>query len=604
MIRGLTVFLVVLMAMMPVLAAVPNYIINYGLIYINGSPIPVMLPINGSSIIPLNCIGVVNLTLVIDPRSQLGLASVSLVLSNGSIAPVLGLNTPKYVSTWVNCRSTYGLIVVVSNYMKIPPVLYLYNGPVITGSYSGSGILTINNTVSLGLTPLYTIIGLVVIGGSVKPASPFTFLVNKSTYVINTNGIPITMDKYVYVSYTLNPAFKVNNATVYYSVNVTYSIPAASGIPWSGLAILSNDTAYYRVNVAGSFTKLNSTLPIFLPGQALVRLSGSVNWVESPSSLSLNPWCSNFLIPSQVNGGNVIVAVPSNETLYIGNEPVANLVVLGLANGKATVNLNNVITGNSISVETLDGYPLNATILLLGYGAYTVLRNNTCLTPGVYSMVIISDSGYYRLMVNVSQSSIVRIPLFHEVNLSVALAKPPSSCSRITLSINSSAYLISGNNSVFKIILRNVKYGSNILINAMINGSVVGSSVIKVNSSEINVSMPVRVINVKVTGLLGSPISAIVDVGGLSFNVNGSATVCAPIGINYITVHTVVGSYTVPIVGDSASVNVLYYINWNYLIAVLLIISIIAIAALLAKLVSGKGGNGSSSDDFIITIGN
>lgn len=157
--RRLIAFLTAFIAMMPVLAAVPNYIVNYGLIYINGSSIPVMLPINGSSIIPLNCNGLVNLTLVIDPRSQLGLASASLVLSNGSITPVTGLNTPKYMSTWVNCRSTYGVIVFVSSYMKIPPVLYLYNGPVITGSYSGSGVLTINNTVSLGLTPYILLLG-------------------------------------------------------------------------------------------------------------------------------------------------------------------------------------------------------------------------------------------------------------------------------------------------------------------------------------------------------------------------------------------------------------------------------------------------------------
>ncbi|ABW01158.1 hypothetical protein Cmaq_0310 [Caldivirga maquilingensis IC-167] len=600
--RRLIAFLTAFIAMMPVLAAVPNYIVNYGLIYINGSSIPVMLPINGSSIIPLNCNGLVNLTLVIDPRSQLGLASASLVLSNGSITPVTGLNTPKYMSTWVNCRSTYGVIVFVSSYMKIPPVLYLYNGPVITGSYSGSGVLTINNTVSLGLTPLYTIIGLVVIGGSVKPASPFTFLVNKSTYTINTNGIPIVMNKYVYISYTLNPTFRVNNATVYYSVNTTYSIPATSSIPWSGLALLSNDTAYYTVSLTGSLMRLNATIPIFIPGQELVKLSGSVNWIESTASVSLNPWCSNLLIPTQVSGGNVIVTVPSNETLYVGNEPVVNLIVLGLANNKATVTLNNIITGSSISVETLDGYPLNATILLLGHGAYSVLRNNTCLVPGLYSMVIMSDSGYYRLVVNINQSStIVKVPLFHVVNLSTTLTQLPPSCSNVMLTMNSSAHLISSNDNVFKFTLSNVKYGSSILINAVINGSIVGSSMIKVNSSEINVSIPVRVINVKVTGLLGSPISAVVDAGGLSFNINGSATICVPIGVNYVTVHAAIGSYTVPIVGNSASVNVLYYINWSYLAAILLIIVIIIIAALLAKLVSG--GKNNDNGDFVITVG-
>ncbi|WP_048062606.1 hypothetical protein [Caldivirga maquilingensis] len=602
MMRRLIAFLTAFIAMMPVLAAVPNYIVNYGLIYINGSSIPVMLPINGSSIIPLNCNGLVNLTLVIDPRSQLGLASASLVLSNGSITPVTGLNTPKYMSTWVNCRSTYGVIVFVSSYMKIPPVLYLYNGPVITGSYSGSGVLTINNTVSLGLTPLYTIIGLVVIGGSVKPASPFTFLVNKSTYTINTNGIPIVMNKYVYISYTLNPTFRVNNATVYYSVNTTYSIPATSSIPWSGLALLSNDTAYYTVSLTGSLMRLNATIPIFIPGQELVKLSGSVNWIESTASVSLNPWCSNLLIPTQVSGGNVIVTVPSNETLYVGNEPVVNLIVLGLANNKATVTLNNIITGSSISVETLDGYPLNATILLLGHGAYSVLRNNTCLVPGLYSMVIMSDSGYYRLVVNINQSStIVKVPLFHVVNLSTTLTQLPPSCSNVMLTMNSSAHLISSNDNVFKFTLSNVKYGSSILINAVINGSIVGSSMIKVNSSEINVSIPVRVINVKVTGLLGSPISAVVDAGGLSFNINGSATICVPIGVNYVTVHAAIGSYTVPIVGNSASVNVLYYINWSYLAAILLIIVIIIIAALLAKLVSG--GKNNDNGDFVITVG-
>ncbi|WP_291766689.1 hypothetical protein [Caldivirga sp. UBA161] len=602
MMRRLIAFLAALMAMAPVLAAVPNYIVNYGLMYINGSPIPITLPTNGSSIIPLNCNhGVVNLTLVIDPRSQLGLSSVSLVLSNGSITPLMGLITPKYMNAWVNCMNTYGLIVAVSNYMKIPPVLYLYNGPVITGSYSGSGFLTINNTVSLGLNPLYTIIGLVVIGGSVKPTSPFTFLVNKSSYIINTNGIPILMNKYVYVSYTLNPTFKVNNATVYYSVNTTYSIPVASNVPWSGLAILSNDTAYYMVNVMGFFSRLNATLPIFIPGQELVKLSGSINWVESTASVSLNPWCSNFLIPTQSNGGSIVVTVPSNETLYIGDQPVANLIVLGLANDKATVNLNNVITGNSINVETLDGYPLNATILLLGHGAYSVLRNTTCLAPGLYSMVIISGSGYYRLMVNINQSStVVKVPLFHIVNLTATLTQLPPSCSHVMLMMNSSMHLISGNNNTFKVTLSDVKYGSSILINAMINGSVIGSTVIKVNSSKLNVSIPVRVINVKVAGLLGSPISAVINVGGLNFNINGSATVCAPIGVNYITVHAAIGSYTVPIVGNSASVNVLYYISWDYLAAILLILVIIIITVLLVKWVSGNKGNDKG---IIITTG-
>ncbi|WP_291999519.1 hypothetical protein [Caldivirga sp.] len=601
MMRKFIVFLVVLMVMAPVLVAAPNYIVNYGLMYINGSPTPVILPVNGSSIIPLDCNGIVNLTLVIDPRSQLGLSSVSLVLSNGSITPVMGLNTPKFISTWVNCGSTYGLMVTIANYMKIPPVLYLYKGPVITGSYSGSGILTINNTVSLGLTPLYTMVGLVVIGGSVKPASPFTFLVNKSTYIVNASGIPIVMSKYVYVSYTFNPAFRVNNATVYYSVNTTYSIPATVGIPWSGLAILSNDSAYYTINLAGSLTRLDTTVPIFIPGQSLVKLSGSVNWIESTASVSLNPWCSNLLIPTQASKGSVTVTVPSNETLYIGNEPVANLIILGLANGKATVNLNNIITGNSINVETIDGYPVNATILLLGHGAYTMLRNNTCLVPGVYSLVIISDSGYYRLMVTINQSStIVKVPLFHTVNLSVMLTQLPSACGHVVLAMNSSARLINGSNNVFKVTLSNVKYGSTILINAMINGSVVGSSIVKVNSSNVNVSIPVRVINVKVVGLLGSPISAIVNAGGLSFNINGSATICVPIGVNYVTVHAAIGSYTVPIIGNSASINVLYYINWNYLAAILLILVIIGITALLIKLFKGRSSKG---DDFVIITG-
>jgi len=598
----LTASLIILLATVPILAATQNYVVNYGLLYINGSSTSISLPVNGSLVIPLRCIGnVANVTLVIDPRSQIGVSSAFLILNNGSVRQVVGLNSPKLINTWISCGDTYGLVVNVASYMKIPPVLYLYNGLPLTGSFSGSGLLVINNTSLPGLTPLYSIIDLMVIGGSVNPSSPFTFLVNSSRYVVNTNGVPIAINKYVYVSYTAPVIFKVANATVYYSVNVTYSIPA-TGMPWSGLAILSNDSSYYVVHLQGSMSTLSGVVPMFMPGEMLVRLNGLVNWAEVQVMLSVNPWCSNYLIPAQVVNNNVVTQVPSNVTLYIGNEPVANLVVLGLAGGEASINLNNVITGGSLRVSTLDDYPVNATVLLLGNGIYTLLKNNTCLTPGVYSVIVMSNVGYYRFTATVNQSlTTIRIPVFHIVNLNVTLTQLPSVCNYVSLLINSSIRSISRYGDTFNVTLGDVKYGSRIVANAVVNGSVVGSTMIKVNSSTLNVTIPVRAVNVKVMGLLNSPINAIVNIGDLAFHINGSAVICAPIGANYATLYTPMGSFTAPIIDGSISVTVPYYINLNYLIALILVVAVLSLAVLAVKVIGGKGNR--DNGDVVIVVG-
>ncbi|MFP3302913.1 MAG: hypothetical protein RXO25_03660 [Caldivirga sp.] len=599
----LTASLIILLATLPILAATPNYVVNYGLLYINGSSTLISLPVNGSLIIPLRCMGnVANVTLVVDPRSQMGVSSALLILNNGSVRQVTGLNSPKLINTWVNCRDTYGLVVNVANYMKIPPVLYLYNGPPLTGSFSGSGLLVINNTSPPGLTTLYSIIELMVISGSVNPSSPFTFLVNSSKYVMDVNGVSVVINRYIYVSYTAPITFKVTNATVYYSVNVTYSIPI-TGMSWNGLALLSNDTLYYVVHLQGSMSRLGNAMPVFIPGEVLVRVSGLVNWAESQVSLKVNPWCSNYLTPAQVVNGSIVAQVPSNVTLYIGDEPVANLVILGLASGGASISLNNVIMGSSLRVTTLDNYPINATVLLIGHGIYTLLRNNTCLTPGIYSIIVMSNVGYYRLTAVVNQSlTTITIPVFHVVNLNVTLTQLPPACSGVSLLLNSSTISINRYGDVFNVTLGDVKYGSRIMANAVVNGSVVGSMIIRVNSSTLNVAIPIRAVSVKVTGLLNSPINAIVNIGGLRFHVNGSALVCAPVDANYATLYTLVGSFTAPIVNNSISVSVPYYINLNYLIAILLVVTVLSLAVLIARFI-GKGRDGGGGGDVVIVVG-
>jgi hypothetical protein len=102
-------------------------------------------------------------------------------------------------------------------------------------------------------------------------------------------------------------------------------------------------------------------------------------------------------------------------------------------------------------------------------------------------------------------------------------------------------------------------------------------------------------------GLLNSPINAIVNIGDLAFHINGSAVICAPIGANYATLYTPMGSFTAPVIDGSISVTVPYYINLNYLIALILIVAVISLAVLAVKVIGGKGNRGNG--DVVIVVG-
>lgn len=581
-------------------AASPQlYVVNYGLLYIDNEPIQISLPINGTVTVPLRCTGSANITLMVDPRSPLGISSIYVIYSNGSIYPVLGLNTPKLVMFNVSCGQVFGLLVSVARYMAIPPVIYVYESQAMTGSFTGSGSLIINNTLPMGIMPLYSLITILAIGGTVSPESPFTFIVNETVLDVPMGNVVVRVQKYVYVSYIRNPMFKVSNSTVYYSVKTIYMIQPGP-FPWTGYAFVSNDTDYYTVRIMGSYRQVTGQqYPIFIPGQRLVEINGSVSWSTTYATIKLSPWCTNYMLAGQIINGGFLTAVPSNNTVYLGNIPIANLAILGLAGDETQVQVQDIVLGSSIRVSTIDGYPVNATILLMGNGGYFMVRNNTCIMPGNYTVVVVSSLGTFRLGAAINSTQVtITLPIFHEVNVNVAINTSGARCGNLVVTDNYSGIMAPVVNGTAALNLTNIKYGSWVMVNAMLNGTVVGSSVSQVTSRLLTIQVKVNTINVKVTGIMGG-VEARVSAGGLVYVVRGSSTICVPPGLKYIVAYTPLGPYTAPIVNGAVDIKV-PLINMKY--AQFFAVALMAILAI-ATLVKYLGGSHGGGDIEVIVGG-
>ncbi len=568
------------------LANVVELNINYAALYINNTVELVQIPPNSTTILPIACTGYANVTLVIDPRSPYALSGVYVVYYNGSLKPITGLNTPRYASTIVNCRSTYGLLVSSSTYPQTPPFIPIYFIPSISGNFSGSGNLTITLPDQANL--LYMVVYIASIGGSVSPMSGFTFLANVSQRTLETPIAPMRIVKYTYLVYGPSAVFKVVNSTVYYSVVAFYKAYYQEGGFWSGYAIVLNNS-YYTVRLMGSYRRVNITAPVFSIGQMVIYMNGSAYWSISKQLIGLNPPCINIVGASPES----MVGVPSTLAFSIGNlKYLVNIYGLPI---NLTIQIPGVVEVSNVTIRTLDGYTLNGTIYLMSNGSLIALKPGLCIPQGIYSGLLETPYGGFKVNVSASGSIEVTAPIYHVVRLA-ALINTTAQCPINSIYVNATISNVGFSGRIINITLLNVKYLSVLMVNALVNGTPVGLGYVTVTGPYIKASIVPRVVKVSL-GLFNliSHHGVELNIGNLTYVINRSSYICVPQGASTAIIRTPIGNYVTPIVGDEINVAPPIYIIYMYLntyklpIAALLLLA--ALIYVTYRALKGKGGD-------------
>lgn len=328
----------------------------------------------------------------------------------------------------------------------------------------------------------------------------------------------------------------------------------------------------------------------------LVRNISISSITTEPASISITPACSNLIISGgQYSGGKLRVRVPSNVTLFLNGVPFMNLSISSIPTGSASLSLN--VLSDGINIVSLDGQPLNGTVVLSN-GRSTIRPGpGVCVPPGTYSAIVVVNNYSFQLgHVNVTllDPYITVPPLFYRTSITIktnATTCPPGS----------PYLLVNGEREQYgfpPVSLGYVRNGSSVSVAlALDGGAVLSQRGVVINGTNESIYMPVNSMKVKVTDILGFPISNyVVVIGNLTYF--DARTICVPSSASFVVVQVNGQDYVARIAPPIVHVTVLWPLTFKSMIVLSFLLMIMLIGIVSAAI--RKHSSGGIDDEVTI----
>lgn len=575
--------LVIALAVTPIaLGAAGVTGLNY--IYVKQGNTAYQYQLMGSSImLPQKCSGNYDDWLIyLDPRSSIGISNIQVIYVNGSTAQYMGMYTPKYASLHLGCGSIYGLYITLSRYPPPPPYGYIQAGLNHTIKLT-PGINNITIPVSPGFSLMYAYIRVTMIGpGSLIIKSPFTHIINSTQASTEVGGfqLPVTQD--TIITFMPQSIMYLNvSGVAYASIYPTYYTTVFN----TGLAYIIGEP-YYDAKYSGELVNA----PRLYPSQVYIKNASISSINPNPAVIYVYPPCSNLIASGgQYVNGHLVTQVPRNVTLFLSGNPLMNLSIDSIPLNNATLSLG--VLSNGIEVMSLDGEPLNGTVVLSN-GRSTIRPGpGVCISPGVYSAIVVAGNYSFQLSANVTllNPSII-VPMYSRVAINVT--------SNVTSCLGTPYLLVNGVKHDYgaPLDLHYVKNGSSIQIELAINGVTLAQRAITINGTNISISIPINMARLRVTDLLGSPLSDYtVNVGGLTYV--DTPNICIPSSVSFIVIQVGNQEY---VAKASPQIHVTAWaLTHRSIYIILAIMSFIAFIAIALKIRGRRSRDGNDEIDYI-----
>ncbi|MGC8606395.1 MAG: hypothetical protein ACP5GZ_03595 [Vulcanisaeta sp.] len=558
----------------------------------------------------------------LDPLSNLGIVSVSLVLYNGSFISIPVIDySPKYISMEVNCSlPIYGVYLSIGSYDPYPLEALVIPSSNITYTLTQGSI---NASIPLipGLNYIFAIVKIISISPAEASISNYLTAELSTEYSsINIGYLNTYAEITTYITYSSNIEITANGTT-YIIITPYYYVPIGNNIE---NLVLSGSSKPMVMLTGAPWVKYSyDNCTVINPG-----IPGITPWTTYLSyapyciiNSSINPITINFIGESlqELKCNNVFVTTQSGSILSLtGNltiNPTLSRVLYVTISGIRTIGiyLNSIptstvtvhiplISRSSLSVTDELGNPINALIYLNVNGTLLPFMNGTCVYPGTYDIYALVNGELMDLGTSsIIQGNTLKIPIFSNYTLNIAI---PQKCPDLNLELlikyGNNQYVFPLSNIQQQIDIPNVVIGDHIQMALLGNGSVLYQRELIVNESnpESLVLSP-RVINFIPMDLLNNELStAVLNIGNLYYI--GPGRYCVPINSSVGMVIYGNDVYVVNITNSNIYVRV-WTLGALGIKSLLIILGLLTLLIVISSIVKGLGGrSGDGNNDYVV----
>ena len=518
---GLLVTVLLLLTTSVTLHAVKIYSINQLGITLNHNITWIKYVKRNTVIVPLYhvCYGDrIRVELSIDPLSNLGIKNTYLIMLNGSLVNVTYVNySPKYVELNIPCSFIYGILIEMSSYESLPLMFRLVKGY----TYSFTGLnktkIKIPEVVikdNIKYRYLFSIVEISAIDGDVTFNSPFSGLLNTTSYSSSIDGLYLIINKYRFITYSNNIEIKSSNRfhTVIESYYYNEDINDSRGI----LTIIQ--TSWFKVNEK-DFHNTYTFLPKFSSKTIFINGTNDYNFSITNVTIYVNVRnCSNVKVEldnkQAIVDGRVVKINPLKRPitlkLYV-NDYLTSVYVVNSVISKYIEVSAELITIKDITLRDFNNRDVrNVKVILYRGDEIHYLSGDECVVPGAYGVKIIANGEVIDLGVqSIHMNTVLKLPILSPcLNIHVL-----NSCPKLNLSLR-----ISLNNLVKNVLIRD-EYAriclSNVLMNSTLKVDLIGNDTILwsrryvVNGEVIDIYIKPKIVKVLIVDMFDRPISPV-----------------------------------------------------------------------------------------------
>ncbi|PVU71555.1 hypothetical protein DDW08_04215 [Vulcanisaeta sp. SCGC AB-777_J10] len=619
--------IIALLVMLPTLTHA-QIVINYISIsiYSNNQTFTQLINItNNQLIIPIYqfCSGGGNMDFIayLDPFSNLGITSVSLVLYNGTFITVPVNYSPKYVSMNINCSlPVYGVYLGLGGYQPYPPEALVIPGSNMTYTLTqGSQNITIPTVP--GFNYLFSLIRIIsILPASVSIGSYLTVPINTEYSSINIGSISTYARITTYVTYSSNIQVTANGTT-YVIVTPYYYVPINNLqnmiLPATSQPMIMLTGAPWISYLISNCTVINPGIPEITPWteyllydpKCTVNMSIKQITISFVGESLQELQCNNVFLVTQDGAtmnlvSNVTINPIYNRELYlvINGMKTIPIILSSIPTQSITIHVP-LITRRDISTKDLLGNSVNTVLYINDNGTLTLFTNNTCIYPGDYDVYALMNGELMNLGIeSITQGSSLSIPVFLNYTINVVL---PQECPGLNLELvvkyGDERYVTPLLGSNEQVSIKDALAGNYAQVELLGNGTLLYQYALLINngsSNEATITLSPHIINFVPIDLLGSELpTAVLNVGNLYYV--GPGKYCVPTNS---TVGMVIYGNDIYIV--NVTKNNLYVRIWTLgplgIKTLLIIFVLLTLLVLIMGILRGLEGGKDGSGDYVI----
>ncbi len=555
----------------------------------------------------------------LDPLSNLGIVSVSLVLYNGSYISAPINYSPKYVSAVINCSiPIYGVYLNIGSYPPYPLEALVLPGSNTTYTLT-QGSINISIPSIPGLNYLFSIVRVISISPATASVSNYlTAPINTEYSNVNIGSLSTYAEITTYITYSNNISVSADGTTYvivtpYYYAQINN--PQGFIIPTSEQPIIMLTGAPWIKYSVSNCTLINPNIPRITPWTNYLSYSPSCT-----VNMSVEPITINFIggTLQKLTCNNVFITTQSGEIMGLSNSitvnPVSDRELYLVINGMRTIGifLNSIptttitipvplISRTSISIMDELGNPINTVLYLNANGTLLLFTNDTCIYPGNYDIYALINDKLMNLGTQyIAQGSSLTVPVLSNYVLNVIL---PQQCPNLSLQLivkyGDRNYVLPLTNNSILLNISNALIGDYIQVYLLGNGSLLYQSLLKVNNNSYgSIELEPHIINFVPVDLLNNELpTAILNVGDLYYE--GPGRYCIPINSTVGLVIYGNDIYVVNVTGNRVYVRI-WTLGALGIKSLLIILGLLTLLLIIMAILKGLSDNGDSGNDYYI----